>query len=185
MEPARRPQLFDDGLQRAEPFGTDLDLDPPQLHGALAVAHDDHRVVEGDLRRVDAADPQREGTPVGADLEHLVQPARADDGPQPPPDGTVRAELGQARRGQDLGDLEALAQAVPLCGVAVLQRDLMVTASASGADDEPGAGDAPIVGVEVGVDQPPWRAGQRGHRSSLVGLAGLDGEGREPALHRS
>ena len=95
--PHDSPQLFDDGLQRVEPFGTDLDLDPPQLHGPLAVADDDHGVVERDLRRVDAADPQCEGAPAGADLEHLAQPARADDGTQPPPDRTVRAR-GRPRR---------------------------------------------------------------------------------------
>ena len=91
-------ELLHDRLERVEPSGMHLDLDPAQLHGPLAVAHHDHGVVERDLRRVDAADPQREGAPAGADLEHLVEPARADDGAQPPPDRAVRAERGQAGR---------------------------------------------------------------------------------------
>ena len=80
------------GSSRIEPVGVDLDLDPPQLHGALAGPDDDHGVVERDLGHVDAADPQREGAPAGADLEHLVEPARADDGAQPATDRTVGAE---------------------------------------------------------------------------------------------
>ena len=78
------------------------------------------------------------------------------------PTGPSGAERGQPRRGQDLGHLEALAQPAPLGGAGVLQRHLVVAAAAPGADDEPGAGDAPVVGVEVGVDQAPRRAGQRG-----------------------
>ena len=98
LEPARHAQLLHDRLQRLEPVGVDLDLDPAQLHGALAGADDDHGVVERDLRHVDAADPQREGAPAGADLEHLVQPAGADDGAQPAPDRPVGAERVQPGR---------------------------------------------------------------------------------------
>ena len=153
-------QLLHDRLQRVEPVGVDLDLDPAQLHGALPVAHDDHGVVERDLGHVDAADPQREGAPAGAHLEHLVQAARADDGAQPAADRPVGAERVEPGRRQDLGDLQALAQAAALGGLAVLQRDLVVAAAAPGADDEAGAGDAPVVGVEIGVDQPPRRSGR-------------------------
>ena len=100
------------------------------------------------------------------------------------PTGPSAPEPVQSGRGEDLGDLQTLAQAASLGGTAVLERDLVVAAAAPGADDEAGAGDAPVVGVEIGVDQPPRRSGQRGHRPSV---AGLDGEGRErgqPALDR-
>ena len=87
-------------------------------------------------------------------------------------------------RGQDLGDLETLAQAAALGGAVVLEGDLVVAAAAPGAHDEAGAGDAPVVGVEIGVDQPPRRSGERGDRPSVAGLDGQRGERGQPALHR-
>ena len=114
-----------------------------------------------------------------------MQAVCADDGAQPAPDGSVGPERGDAGRRQDLGHLEALAQAAALGRAGVLQGDLVVPAAAPGADDEPGAGDPPVVGVEVGVDQPPWRPGQCRDRPAV---AGLDREGRqrgEPTLDRS
>ena len=184
LEPAGHAQLLHDRLQRVEPVGVDLDLDAPELHGALPVAHDDHRVVERDLRHVDTADPQREGAPAGAHLEHLVQPAGTDDGAQAASDRSVVSEPVQTGRGEDLGDLQALAQAAPLRGAVVLEGDLVAAAAAPGADDEAGAGDAPVVAVEIGVDQPARRAGERGHRPSVARLDGEGGEGGQPAFHR-
>ena len=162
----------------------DLDLDPAQLHRALPAPDHDHGVVERDLRGIDAADPQREGAPAGAYLEHLVEPPSADDGAQPASHRTVRTERGQPRRRQDLGHLQALAEPTPLGGPGVLQRDLVVATAAPGAHDEPGAGDAPVVGVEVGVDQAPGRAGEGGHRPAVARLDGQRREGGEPALDR-
>ena len=185
LEPARRPQLLDDRVQRIEPLGPHLDLDPAQLRGSLPAPDDDHGVVERDLGGVDAADPQGEGTAPGPDLQDLAQAVRADDGAQPAPDGSVGPERGDAGRRQDLGHLEALAQAAALGRAGVLQGDLVVPAAPPGADDEPGTGDAPVVGVEVGVDQPPWRPGQCRDRPAVTGL---DREGRqrgEPTLDRS
>jgi hypothetical protein len=158
LEPAGRAQLLHDRLQRVEPFGWHLDLDPPQLHGALAVADHDHGVVERDLGRVDAADPQREGAPAGAHLEHLAQPAaepamawrRRPTGP--------RAEGANPDIGQDLGHLEALRRPLPSGRLGVLEGDLVLAAAAPGADDEAGSGHAPVVGVEIGIDQPPRRS---------------------------
>ena len=72
LEPAGHAQLFHDRLQSVEPVCVDLDLDTPELHGTLPGTDDDHRVVEGDLRHVDTADPEREGTPTGTHLEHLA-----------------------------------------------------------------------------------------------------------------
>ena len=184
-QPARRPQLLDDRVQRIEPLGPHLDLDPAQLRGSLPAPDDDHGVVERDLGGVDAADPQGERTAPGPYLEDLAQAVCADDGAQPAPDGSVGRERGDAGRRQDLGHLEALAQAAALGRAGVLQGDLVVPAASSGADDEPGAGDAPVVGVEVGVDQPAWRPGQRRDRPAVTGL---DREGRqrgEPTLDRS
>ena len=91
-------QLLHDRVERIEPLGPHLHLDPAQLHRALAVADDDDGVVERDLGGVDAADAQREGAPAGADLEHLAQAACADDGAQPAADGSVGPERGDARR---------------------------------------------------------------------------------------
>ena len=184
LEPAGHAQLLHDRLQRVEPVGVDLDLDAAELHGALPGAHDDHRVVERDLRHVDTADPQREGAPAGAHLEHLAQPAGTDDGAQPASDRSVVSEPVQTGRREDLGDLQALAQAAPLRGAVVLEGDLVAAAAAPGADDEAGAGDAPVVAVEIGVDQPARRAGERGHRPSVARLDGEGGEGGQPAFHR-
>ena len=100
LEPARDAQLLHDRLQRVEPLGLHLDLDPPQLHRPLAVADDDDGVVERDLGRVDAADAQGEGPAAGAHLEHLAQPVRARRwraGAGPP------GRRGPARRGRTAG----------------------------------------------------------------------------------
>ena len=152
--------------------------------GRCPVPDDDHRVVERDLRHVDTADPQREGAPAGAHLEHLAQTARTDDGAQAASDRSVVSEPVQTGRGEDLGDLQALAQAAPLRGVVVLEGDLVAAAATPGADDEAGAGDAPVVAVEIGVDQPARRASERGHRPSVARLDGEGGEGGQPAFHR-
>ena len=72
LEPAGRSQLVHHRLERVEPLGVDLHLDPTQLHGPLSGPDNDHRVVESDLGGIDATHPQREGTPPGAHLEHLV-----------------------------------------------------------------------------------------------------------------
>ena len=162
----------------------DLDLDAPELHGALPGPDDDHRVVERDLSHVDTTDPQREGAAAGTHLEHFAQPAGTDDGAQAAPDRPVVAEPGQSGRGEDLGDLQTLAQAASLRGAAVLEGDLVVAAAAPGADDEAGSGDAPVVAVEIGVDQPPRRSGERGHGPSVARLDGESREGGQPAFHR-
>ena len=94
-----------------------------------AVPDHDDGVVERDLRRVDTADPQHEGAPACPDLEHLVQPARADDGAQAAPHRTVRAERSQPRSRQDLGHLQTLAEPAPLGGPGVLQRHLVLPAA--------------------------------------------------------
>ena len=86
------------GLEGIEPLGPHLDLDPAQLRGPLPAADDDHGVVERDLGDVDAADAQGEGTAPGPDLEHLAQPARADDGAQAAADRSVGPERGDAGR---------------------------------------------------------------------------------------
>ena len=100
----RRPQdarsCSTSRLERVEPLGQHLHLDPAQLHRPLAVADHDDRVVERDLGRVDAADAQGEGPPPRADLEHLVQPPRADDGAQPSPHRSVGPEGGQPEAGR-------------------------------------------------------------------------------------
>ena len=172
------------GSNASSQSGVDLDLDPPELHGSLPGADDDHRVVERDLRHVDTADPQREGAAAGTHLEHLAQPAGTDDGAQAAPDRTVVAERGQSGRGEDLGDLQALAQTASLRGTVVLEGDLVLAAAPSGADDEAGTGDAPVVAVEIGVDQPPRRSGERGHGPSVARLDGERREGGQPAFHR-
>ena len=95
-----------------------------------------------------------------------------------------RAQRAQARRGQDLGHLEALAQPAPLRGAGVLEGDFVVAAAPAGADDEAGAGDAPVVRVEVRVDQAPRRAGQRGDGPAVGRLDGEGGQGGQPPLDR-
>ena len=184
LEPAGPAQLLHDRLQRVEPFRVDLDLDAPKLHGALPGADDDHRVVERDLRHVGTTDPQREGAASSAHLEHFVQPAGTDDGAQSAPDRTVVPEPGQSGRGEDLGDLQTLTQAASLRWTTVLERDFVVAAAASGADDEAGAGNAPVVTVEIGVDEPPRRSSERGHGPSVARLDGESREGGQPALDR-
>ncbi len=72
LQPAGQAELLHDRLERLEPIGLDLDLDPAQLHGPLPVADHDHGVVERDLSHIGTTDPQREGTPPGADLQHLA-----------------------------------------------------------------------------------------------------------------
>ena len=126
-------------------------------HGPLAAAHHDAGVVERHLGHVDAPDPQRERPPAGAHLEHLAQSARAGDGAQPAAHRPFGAERGHPAVGQDLGHLESLTQAALLGGPRVLQRGLLLTAALAGTEDEPGSRQAPVVGVEVGVDQPPRR----------------------------
>ena len=42
--------------------------------GRCPVPHDDHGVVQRDLRRVDATDPQGERPATRPDLEHLAEP---------------------------------------------------------------------------------------------------------------
>ena len=183
LEPTGQPEFFDDRLQRVEPVGLDLDLDPPELHGALARPDHDHRVVERDLCHLDAADPQREGSPAGAHLEDLAQ-RRGNR--QWRGGGARPARRGRARTiptGEDLGDLQTLAQPAALGGPVVLQGDLVLTAAAPGADDEAGAHDAPIVAVEIRVHQTPGRSRQRRHRTSVAGLYGESREGGQPALH--
>ena len=100
------------------------------------------------------------------------------------PTGPSSPEPGQSGRGEDLGDLQTLAQAAALRGTAVLEGDLVVAAAASGADDEAGAGDAPVVAVEIGVDEPPRRSGERGHGPSVARLDGESRQGGQPALDR-
>ncbi len=176
--------MLHDRFQGVEPVGLDLDLDPPELHGSLPRPDHDHRVVERDLCHVDAADPQRKGAPAGAHLKDLAQWPGTDDGAQAAPDRPVGAEPGQSGWRQDLGDFQTLAQSAALGGPVVLQRDLVLSAPPTRPDDEAGAGDAPIVAVEIGIHQTPGRSGERGHRPSVTGLDGESREGGEPPLHR-
>ena len=106
-----------------------------------------------------------------------------DDRPQAAPDRTIGAQCVEARRGKDFGHLQTLAEAASLGGTSVLERDFVVTAAPPGADDEPGTGDAPVVRVEIRVDQAPRRSGQRGDRSAVGHLDGQGGQGGEPAFH--
>ncbi len=182
LEPAGGPQLVHDRLERAEPVRLDLDLDPAQLHGSLSVADDDDGVIERDLGRVDSADAQGEGPPARPHLEHLAQGMGADDGPQAPAHRALDAETARARRGQDLGDLEALAQPVALGRARVLEGDFVVAAAPARAHHEAGPRDAPVGRVEVRVGQPAWRPGQRGHRAAVVGLDGECGQRGQPPL---
>ncbi len=175
--------MLHDRLEGLDPFGLHLDLDAPQLHGSLSAAHDDDRVVERHLGDVDTADPQREGPATGADLQHLAQRARARDGAQAAAHRPFRAEVAHAAGRHDLGHLEALAQAVPLRGVHVLHGDLDVATALARASDEPGTSHAPVVGVEIGVHESPWRLRERGHRAAAFGLDGQRRQGREPPLH--
>ena len=165
LEPARGPQLLDDRLQRVEPLGPHLDLDPAQLHRSLAVRRRRSwcRRARPPRRRRRRRATRRDGAGCGpgAPRAACVQPTMARRRRPTGPSGPSAADAGG---GEDLGDLETLAQAAALGGAGVLQGDLVVTATPAGADDEPGAGDAPVVGVEVGVDQPPRRPGQRGDR---------------------
>ena len=184
MQTAGHAQLFHNRLERLEPVRLDLDLDPPQLHGPLPGADHDHGVVERDLRHVDAADVQREGPPPGPDLQTSRRRREADDGAQPATDRPVLAQSVETRRRQDLGDLQTLPQAAALGRTVVLEGHLVVPATAPCAHDEAGSGDAPVVAVAVGVDQPARRSGQRGDRPSVGGLDGERRERGEPPLHR-
>lgn len=126
-----RTELLDQRLERLEPFGEHLHLDPPQLHWPLAVADHDNRVVERHLGGVDTADAQGKGPPPRADLEHLVHLPHTDDGAYASPHRSVGSEGGKARRRKDLGDLESLAQSVAPSRSRVLQRHFVVAAPAS------------------------------------------------------
>ncbi len=183
LQPARGAQLLDDGLERVEPPGSTSTSTRRNCMGRWPLPDDDDGLVERDLSGVDAADAQREGTAPGAHLQHLAQPVRADDGAQAPAHRALRSEpVGPGRR-EHLGHLEALAQPAALGRARVLQGDLVLAAAPTGAQDEAGAGDTPVVGVEVGVGQTPRRAGQRGDGAAVVGLDGEGGQGGQPALH--
>ena len=183
LEPAGGSELGHDRLERPEPVRLHLDLDPAQLHGPLPVPHDDDGVIERDLGRVDPADAQGEGTPARPHLEYLAQGMGADDGPQAPAHRAVSAESAHPCGREDLGDLEPPAQTVALGGARVLEGDFVVTAPASGAHHEAGAGQAPVGRVEIRVGQPPWRRGQSGDGAPVVGLDRERGQGGQPALH--
>jgi hypothetical protein len=185
LQAARGAQLLHDRFEGLDPIGLHLDLDTPQLHRALSAAHDDDRVVERNLGHVDAAHAQREWPAAGTDLEHLAQPARARDGAQATAHGTFGPEVADAARRHDLGHLEPLAQPVPLRRMHVLHGHLDLAATVARARHEAGARHAPVVGVEVGVDEPPGRLCQRGHRAAPCGLDGERRQGGEPALHRT
>ena len=73
---------------------------------------------------------------------------------------------------------------LPSAGRVSLRVTSSLAAAAPGAHDEAGAGDAPVVAVEIGVDQAPRRAGERGDRPSVARLDGEGGERGQPPLHR-
>ena len=178
----RRAELLDQRLERLEPLWEHLHLDPPQLHWPLAVSDNDDRVVERNLGGVRAADAQGKGPTPRPDLEHLVHVSRTDDGAQSSSHGSVGSEGGKPRRRKDLGDLESLAQSVAPSRPRVLQRDLVVAAPASRARDEAGASDAPVVGVEVGVDEATRGARQGRDRPEVTGLGRERGQRGEPSF---
>ena len=102
LEPAGGTELFDQRFERIEPFGLHLDLDPSELHGPLPGTHDDHGVVQRDLRRVDATYPQGERPASRPDLQHLAETSCADDGAQATSDRPVGTKAPQRPRREGL-----------------------------------------------------------------------------------
>ena len=86
---------------------------------------------------------------------------------------------------EHLGDLEPPAKPGALGRARVLEGDLVLTTPTPGADHEAGARDAPVVGVDVGVDQPSRRARQSRERSRGGALEREGGQGGQPTLHGS
>ena len=171
---------------RSSHSGSHFDLDPAQLHGALPVADDDDRVVEGDLGHVDPADAKGEGPTPGPHLEDLAQRTGADDGVQPPSHRAVGAETARGRHGGRTSVTSsrwrrplASAGRVSLRVISSWRPRRRVRTT------KPARRDAPVVGVEVGVGQAPWRLGQRGHGAAVVGLDGEGGQGGQPPLDRA
>ncbi len=180
-----RAELLDQRLERFEPLGEYFHLDAAQLHRPLAGADHDDRVVERDLGRVNAANTQGKGTAPRADLQHLVHTPHTNDGAQAPAHRSIGSEGREARGREDLSDLESLTESVARGRSRVLQRDFVVAAPASRARHEAGAGDAPVVGVDVGVDEATRGARQRRHRATLAGFDREGGQRGEPALDRA
>ncbi len=149
METARRLELAHDGFERVLPFGEHFDLDPAQLHWALALPDHHHGVVEGELGCVNAAHSKNEGAPAGTDLEDLADAAPTRNGVDPATDGSFGAQTGKAIVGEVLGDFEALAQAAGPGRGRVLERDLVVASPRPGAKHESGAHHPPVLGIEI------------------------------------
>ena len=135
------------GLECTLPLAPDLDLHPAKRHRLLAAAHHDARVIERDLRGLDATHAQDERPSAGAHLEHLDEPTCAGDGTHSTADRSFGPECGDAARRQDLGHLEPLAQAAVLRRPRVLQRHLLLTAALARPQHEPGARQVPVARV--------------------------------------
>ncbi len=182
LQSAGGPQLEHQRSEGIHPLAKDPDFDPAQLHGALAVPDDDHGVVQRDLGRITAIDAQCEGTTAGSHLEdrpERLRPAMAwarrptgPSGPRP--------------RSPDAGNSSLASSGCRSPSSSAhwrrLERDFVAAALATGAHHEAGIRHPPVVRVEVRVDQPLRRLGQRGDRRLLVRLDGEGGKRGQPAL---
>ena len=207
-EPAGGHQVVHDGLEGRDPRGVHLHLHTPQADGWF-VASDDGRVVQCELGDLLRADPQGERAASRPNLDHLVEAFLAGHGRDAAPDRAIRAQLRDVSSLQELGELLALTEPVGADRFEALERRLVVAAVAPRPQHVPRSGHAPILAVEVAVDQPAGGLGQRRQRGDgpvdravrralgalgsgearevgcLAGLAqlgGASGQRREPPL---
>jgi hypothetical protein len=122
-------------------------------------ANNDHGVIEGDFANGGPVNSESEWPPPSPHFEDLPESPCAGKRPDAATDGTLRVEVGDARRREWLGHFQAAAQAVGR-GSLILQRRFETAQALARAEDVPGPPEPPINSVEVLVEKSFRRSGR-------------------------